>query len=363
MENAPPTNAELLMSIQTLTNRLAALEAQQSMVDERQLMRRGFASLPKFEGQYHFNLHLVALNNWLVSFGIQEEDNRKLALINSIGTSQLEKVQHLAVSKPEYVNSSLDELIGLCRDVFYPVSDGLLARYEFEECRQGEDEPVTSYIARKIGLYETWIAVTGSPEDMPTLVSAVVDSLASNIIRRLCNRMEINSKLDIRLKIPEAVAKERKAIIRGYGEATNLSGLASDVTSYARRRTTEHHSAEPMDISALSTCFACHRPGHRVAGCPDQSKKKAYLQKKKSHKAGDKPKLKREPGVKCDRCHREGHRKMNCKAKTILPSRIEELEDEENWATPLAIEVEEEDPNINAITPFLGKGRARRGRP
>ena len=99
-----------------------------------------------------------------------------------------------------------------------------------------------------------------------------------NAIKRRVNERSPISYRDIVEKASDAVAVERRAFLRGFGEVTTLDGLATSSTTVTQAAIQNAPGATPMEINAVEQnsvpsrppqlCWCCNSDKHLKRDCP-----------------------------------------------------------------------------------------------
>ncbi|MCP3662336.1 MAG: hypothetical protein GY696_07540 [Gammaproteobacteria bacterium] len=124
-------------------------------------------------------------------------------------------------------NLSADQMIEELYKIFMPKQESSLARQEFRDYKQHQDEPALAYFANKLILFEE----KGWPEEtnLPFLLVTTQEDLCSRPVKRSLLDVAHTFKTYEQLKdrTMTLIAAQRKAIKYGLAYDTIMDGLSS----------------------------------------------------------------------------------------------------------------------------------------
>ena len=303
-----------------------------AMDNARKQVMGSLRNAPKLDETSTWRSFELAFSLWRTYPGFDSDvyavgvnlNERKSLFVNMIKGPLLERVQGVLQGSAAWNDAlTIDAYMTVVKGIFAPAAEQQVSRTEFNQCRQGRQEPVQAFVSRKIALYHNAFAV--NERNHWTLMDAVINSLESPVVKReLRRRNDVLTTEDIGKTLVEIVSNEREAFHGEYAEVTSLDGLALS-SLQPRNNSHDEFGDEKMDIGRLGggsegrKCHRCHNTGHLKANCrtkPENFKKKTEgPPKKQQPKQGAQgaPKPKDKSKLTCFKCQRKGHFARDCK--------------------------------------------------
>ena len=311
--------------------------AQQAAAEKK--MYAALKACPKYDETVPFRVFEARWRNWKAlawpagSEAYIDVDTRKRILVQQMEGRALNRVTMYMDGTDNWTNSdTLAKFEDCVRATYAPESESDLARAEYAARKQGKNESILVYIMAKIALRNE--ALTANERSFATLLDAVVDGIYNTTIRRIIIRARPTKEEELIELCTQAVASERKCVLRGFGESTNLDGLS--LSSLAANHNFNSQSVQPthdiygdefMDTSVgkmggaeQRSCHRCGRKGHLRATCRVPE---AKLPKNKQGQKGGQgqgqgkgrgaPKGKDKSKIKCYNCNKTGHFSRECR--------------------------------------------------
>ena len=120
-------------------------------------------SVPRFkdDGQTVWPEWRLAFETWMLYSGMSDfpvpggnEQVKKMAAVSAFEGKATRALSTYGPTTQEFANAAtIGAYLDLCQDLFQPPAESKMAQLAFEQRIQGDDEPVTSYIADKRALY------------------------------------------------------------------------------------------------------------------------------------------------------------------------------------------------------------------
>ena len=310
---------------------------------------------------------------WLETNSIEQiatVRQQKMAILSGLAGNATRAIELHGPGKATFESDlSAAEFLTVVRGVFLPKAESNLSRMDFEQYRQGADEPISEYATTKLALYHS-SEPNQTARSYSYLRSEMLRGIYSGYVKNEVIRMSPTDEAGLLDAMITALGQAREAYQLGVGVVPNLDGLASTTRMITGSTESSGHQggAEPMDIGQINDkkCFRCNRPGHFSRDCratPNQrntgvrpketlgkSKVTCYYCKKTGHKQDDCYKKKREQGQKTGQSKRPGVR------KTQDEDDEEDEDDPEEW--------DQEEENITKLfyrTGFRGQAVAQKG--
>ena len=158
--------------------------------------------------------------------GLADQSQLKGVLLYSLRGRSSDRAQHFM---PQAINEAVDleAFITSLGGGFMPESEALVARLEFSSRKQHPDEDSGSYYTIKRYLYTD---AYPSNEDFSVFFKALINGLASPVIKRLLRRAAPTGFEEARQTLLQITAAERSMVLSGYGEQVDLVGLKTVVS-------------------------------------------------------------------------------------------------------------------------------------
>ena len=239
----------------------------------RKRLAGSLRSMPIFNGEAPWNVHKLCFENWAHFGGLYDPnitvDERKSILIQSISQNMCLRVMSMLRTSPTWnAAATFEAYMTAIGAVFQPEAESQLARTEFRACKQGRNEDMQTFMSRKIQLWMQAFPV--GERNFSTLMDDCCDSICNPVVRRRLKHSDVTTKEEMVETVLSIVAKERQCVMGGYGESSNLEGLAlSTVVFKTTTNQYDEYGDERMDISAIKDkkCYRCDRLGHLKKDC------------------------------------------------------------------------------------------------
>ena len=192
-----------------------------------------------------------------------------MAILSSLTGSATRAIELHGPGKPGFERAaSPEEFMGIIRSVFLPKAESNLSRMDFEQYRQGPDEPISEYGTTKLALYHS-AEPTEAARSFAYLRSEMLRGIYSGYVKNEVIRMNPTDEAQLLEAMITALGQAREAYQLGVGVVPNLDGLASTTRMLTGDSGGGHGGVEPMEIGAINDkrCFKCNQPGHFSKEC------------------------------------------------------------------------------------------------
>ena len=340
---APPVGPQVIaaqIQAQFDAGVAAAEAAEMAAQTAEKKMWAAMKTCPTYNETSPYRIFEVQWRNWkklawpTESDAYIDVDTRKRILVQRMSGSALNRVNMYMEGTPGWeAADTMKKFEDLVRATYAPESESDLARSEYNARRQGKNESILAYLMAKIALRNT--AFPEEERSFQTLLDAVVEGIYNNTIKRIITRNRPQKEPELIEMCTQAVASERKCVLRGFGESPNLDGLSlstlaatHNFNSPGVQPTHDEFGCEYMDTSVgkmggaeKRSCHRCGKTGHLRAQCrvPEAKLPKNKQQGGKGGKGGQGGKgkgqtpKKDKSQVKCYNCNRNGHYSRECK--------------------------------------------------
>ena len=311
-------------------------------------------SIPKFYAKQNerWHNHELQFKMWLETNSVAQiatVRQQKMAILSSLAGNATRAIELHGPGKPSFESDiSAEDFLTVVRGVFLPKAESNLSRMDFEQYRQGADEPISEYATTKLALYHS-SEPNQAARSYSYLRSEMLQGIYSGYVKNEVIRMNPTGEAGLLDAMITALGQAREAYQLGVGVVPNLDGLASTTRMITGSMENSGHQGgvEPMEIGQINDkkCFKCNRPGHfsrecrattsqrgtgaRPQGTPGRSKLTCYYCKKTGHKQDDCFKKKRDQGQKTGQNKRPGVRKTQDEEDDEEEDDLEEWEQEE----------------------------------
>ena len=166
--------------------------------------KKSLAQLPKFNGTTPWRLWKMEFALWTRVYEVFEDEAAKLALLTAMKGSAVHKISPYGCGSATWRQyPTFDGYLMQFEQIFSPPAESDLSKIEFTQRLQGKNETVTSYLAAKFSLYET--AYTPGEQSEPTLSTATINGLYSNVIKRMTRRGNPVDRVQLQTLVIQAV--------------------------------------------------------------------------------------------------------------------------------------------------------------
>ena len=223
--------------------------------------------------------------------------------------------------------------------IFEPAAEQEMARQRFRDVKQRRDEDISTYISRKLALYNRAYPV--AERSVQIYREHAINGMFANVVKRDMMRANSQTYNAIRDDAIRIVAMHRNCYKFGYGEATDLGGLAAttkvaqqniegeamdidsleEVQSFGEQKRFKSAGGQGKSSNETRKCYNCNKLGHLSAKCTAPRRPRPNATKKTNS------------NVKCNYCKIPGHTEQECrkKKKQLAANRnqsVRNLEDE-----------------------------------
>ena len=337
--------------------------------------RRAQGSAPSYDGKAPFRRFELEFRNWYSQMGIDRAgvDFAKGALLSCMKGEAAERTKSVQRGTPGFARGdnnqpqTVEGFITLVRSIFQPTEESNLAKSEFSRRKQGKKEPIGAFLSHKLALYES--AYPEGERAFSTLLTAVIDGLANDIVKYRLRTVNPQNEGQLRTQCMSIVASEREAYYGKYAQPNQtLDGLAA-TTQSAHNYEEEDEQMEIDGIQKFNgNCRRCDKYGHKAIDCNVNLEKKKPVdkekQKKKCANSGCE-RIVRGDFKTCFSCHKKQY--LDVQKKDKRKEKMKKTHDEdhdeqdENDGTSQDEEDEESDEAVSTIrggtkkSAFLGK--------
>ena len=294
-------------------------------------------SVPRFkdDGQTVWPEWRLAFETWMLYSGMSDfpvpggnEQVKKMAAVSAFEGKATRALSTYGPTTQEFANAAtIGAYLDLCQDLFQPPAESKMAQLAFEQRIQGDDEPVTSYIADKRALYyiaEPRVAMRDSRYFLQNLTKGLASAyVKTKMIERAPTTTEEYERMAV-----QAVGQGIELHRMGTGNVTSLVGLAATTrqSKYLAGGGYGQAGVVPMEIGAIGQntqgkgCFKCGKGGHIARECRSKAGSGAGGQRLG---AGGKPPVvqrgnsgqrqdRKDTNLECFYCNKKGHIKKDC---------------------------------------------------
>ena len=294
-------------------------------------------SVPRFkdDGQTVWPEWRLAFETWMLYSGMSDfpvpggnEQVKKMAAVSAFEGKATRALSTYGPTTQEFTNAAtIGAYLDLCQDLFQPPAESKMAQLAFEQRIQGDDEPVTSYIADKRALYyiaEPRVAMRDSRYFLQNLTKGLASAyVKTKMIERAPTTTEEYERMAV-----QAVGQGIELHRMGTGNVTSLVGLAATTrqSKYLAGGGYGQAGVVPMEIGAIGQntqgkgCFKCGKGGHIARECRSKAGGGAGGQRLG---AGGKPPVvqrgnsgqrqdRKDTNLECFYCNKKGHIKKDC---------------------------------------------------
>lgn len=245
----------------------------------------------------------------------------KQCLLFAMTGAARDMVEPIKIGTPTFNDTTVEQFHQHLETIFEPAAEQEMARQRFRDVKQRRDEDISTYISRKLALYNRAYPV--AERSVQIYREHAINGMFANVVKRDMMRANSQTYNEVRDDAIRIVAMHRNCYKFGYGEATDLGGLAAttkvaqnniegeamdidnleEVKSFGEQRFKSAGGGQGRSNKETRKCYNCNTIGHLSAKCTAPRRPRPNANKKTN------------PGVKCNFCKIPGHTEPECRKK------------------------------------------------